>query len=90
MDVRLVRQCCLLTWHDAVPQEDAARLEESMKEMMEEEMDEDQLIEQRRKERQAIMAKHQQAGGHSPAFFHKSLATWPISSIAKSIQDVCI
>lgn len=46
-------------------QEDAARLEESMKEMMEEEMDEDQLIEQRRKERQAIMAKHQQAGWDS-------------------------
>lgn len=40
-----------------------------MKEMMEEEMDEDQLIEQRRKERQAIMAKHQQAGGAFPVSF---------------------
>ena len=49
-------------WDDTAPQEDAARLEESMKEMMEEQLDEDQLIEQRRKERQAIMAKHQQAG----------------------------
>lgn len=40
-----------------------------MKEMMEGEMDEDQLIEQRRKERQAIMAKHQQAGGAFPVSF---------------------
>lgn len=42
-----------------------------MKEMMEEEMDEDQLIEQRRRERQAIMAKHQQAGGAFPVSFHQ-------------------